>query len=975
MKRSGLAAVVLAILVVGSLVTEAAGRAQGRIGEGKERPLLNTGPPQHCAAAHRVGKIVLTVNNNGTFGDGYSHSNSDCFTGQSLRSCEYPNGSATQYLFAGALWIGAVAGGDTLVSVGNDGWSRPGEFLPDEAPFAVIVKRSILNGDPEAVSEEDYVFAYTDTFRTGVPDDFFGRSHMPLPIEVTQSSYAWSYAYAEDFVLLNYRIKNMGQDRLEDVYVGILIDGDVHAIGRDQGWTDDIAGFVRTAPWTLGSCDLVDSVNIGWIADNDGDLRWGRPVSNVTGLASLGIPLAEPQVNFNWWISNSSPALDFSPRQRGTFEDPLRDFRTGGLGTPEGDVNKYYIMRHREIDYDQVFTGTIPPDDPTWLYPNPDYSATLANGYDTRYLLSFGPLDIDPGQALPMTFAYIGGEDFHTDPNNVNNLPHNPTQYYANVDFSDLTTNARWASWIYDNPGFDSDSDGYSGKFRLCCDSSGTNCDTFWYAGDGVPDFKGASPPPAPKFWLTPRVGALYVRWNGLRSEMARDIFSRRLDFEGYKVYLALDGRPVSFAELASYDRTDYWKYVFNRISGQFELQGAAFALEELRCLYGSGSDPCDDAAFRPEVFTQSRPFIHPSFPDSIFYFAPIGQNPEFGVTTPIRKIYPDAPYPSTFDPGHARPDELTTDGYLKYFEYELTIENLLPEVMYYVNVTTFDYGDPTAGVPMLETSVTEGVQTAYVLLPTRQVHLDIKPGSCPNPLNVKYGKGEVEPELFDDSLNVDEAAPLAAKPFNPSKAIVPVAILGTASFDVSTIDPGTVRLQGVQAVRSSIEDVAAPVADKVVTCGCTTDGPDGYPDLTLKFYRGELINALQPVADGDTVTMNMSAKLLDGSVIEGSDCVIILGHDGLRPLQAASRIIDLDNFPNPFNPTTEVVFTLSSASDVRIEVFNVLGQTVATLADGHFETGSHSVTWQAEGIPSGVYFYRLTTGQQAETRKMLLVR
>lgn len=80
-------------------------------------------------------------------------------------------------------------------------------------------------------------------------------------------------------------------------------------------------------------------------------------------------------------------------------------------------------------------------------------------------------------------------------------------------------------------------------------------------------------------------------------------------------------------------------------------------------------------------------------------------------------------------------------------------------------------------------------------------------------------------------------------------------------------------------------------------------------------------------------------------------------------------------NYPNPFNPTTQIEFSLPAASDVRIEVFNILGQNVATLADRRYQAGVHSVTFDAANQPSGVYLYRVVTEYATQTHKMLLLK
>ncbi|MCH8487690.1 MAG: T9SS type A sorting domain-containing protein, partial [Candidatus Cyclonatronum sp.] len=80
-------------------------------------------------------------------------------------------------------------------------------------------------------------------------------------------------------------------------------------------------------------------------------------------------------------------------------------------------------------------------------------------------------------------------------------------------------------------------------------------------------------------------------------------------------------------------------------------------------------------------------------------------------------------------------------------------------------------------------------------------------------------------------------------------------------------------------------------------------------------------------------------------------------------------------NYPNPFNPITQIQYSLPSAADVRLEVYNVLGQRVASLVNGTVEAGVHTVSFDAANLSSGVYLYRLQTSGMVITRKMLLVK
>ena len=132
-------------------------------------------------------------------------------------------------------------------------------------------------------------------------------------------------------------------------------------------------------------------------------------------------------------------------------------------------------------------------------------------------------------------------------------------------------------------------------------------------------------------------------------------------------------------------------------------------------------------------------------------------------------------------------------------------------------------------------------------------VFLDIKPGSCPNPLNLK------------------------------NKGVLPVAILGTEDFDVTTIDPATIRLSKegvagrVSPLRWSYEDVATPIPSDWELCDCWDYNGDGYTDLTLKFKAQEVIYWLELDENvGETIPLTLKAHLRGCGAIQGQDCVRI---------------------------------------------------------------------------------------------------
>ncbi|MGB6123002.1 MAG: T9SS type A sorting domain-containing protein [Bacteroidota bacterium] len=82
-----------------------------------------------------------------------------------------------------------------------------------------------------------------------------------------------------------------------------------------------------------------------------------------------------------------------------------------------------------------------------------------------------------------------------------------------------------------------------------------------------------------------------------------------------------------------------------------------------------------------------------------------------------------------------------------------------------------------------------------------------------------------------------------------------------------------------------------------------------------------------------------------------------------------------LQNYPNSFNPSTTIEFALPGNGFVTFQVYNVLGEQVASLVEGDHSAGTFKTAWDASGQPSGVYFYRLTAGDSVQTRKMMLMK
>ncbi|TAK66490.1 MAG: T9SS type A sorting domain-containing protein [Bacteroidetes bacterium] len=124
-------------------------------------------------------------------------------------------------------------------------------------------------------------------------------------------------------------------------------------------------------------------------------------------------------------------------------------------------------------------------------------------------------------------------------------------------------------------------------------------------------------------------------------------------------------------------------------------------------------------------------------------------------------------------------------------------------------------------------------------------------------------------------------------------------------------------------------------------------------------------------------------------SMVVDKDDYVYAGTNGngvFRSLQATTPVDEQEfkiptafalaqNYPNPFNPATVIQYSVPSNQYVSLKIYNMLGEEVATLVDGMQDAGYKKQTWDASGLPSGIYYYQLHAGEFVETRKLLLVR
>ena len=156
---------------------------------------------------------------------------------------------------------------------------------------------------------------------------------------------------------------------------------------------------------------------------------------------------------------------------------------------------------------------------------------------------------------------------------------------------------------------------------------------------------------------------------------------------------------------------------------------------------------------------------------------------------------------------------------------------------------------------------------------------------------------------------------------------------------------------------------------------------PSGY-ELNVELDLGRLSDLnYNPPDDG--LYWGLRYVIEDGGYIykekefiadlETGQIVLINGVDDNSQVPAKFELEQ--NYPNPFNPSTNINFTISAKSNVKLSVYNLLGQKVATLMDKPLTAGQYHVTFNGSDLPSGIYFYRLQAGKYSQTRKMLLMK
>jgi len=204
--------------------------------------------------------------------------------------------------------------------------------------------------------------------------------------------------------------------------------------------------------------------------------------------------------------------------------------------------------------------------------------------------------------------------------------------------------------------------------------------------------------------------------------------------------------------------------------------------------------------------------------------------------------------------------------------------------------------------------------------------------------------------------------------PQDPDIAVSTIAInFGTAAVGDSVEWRLLIMNRGVAPLGISSISLQSPSLNFQVVSFVTSVPVDSFQQVRIRF---------RPTLPNQTYTNSLIIQSNDPD--EGMLSIALSGSSGATAVvqeQLPGTFQLYQNYPNPFNPTTSIKYQTPSTSLVTVKVFDVLGREVATITRETMEPGTHSITWNSSGLPSGVYFYRMTAGAFTATRKLLMLQ
>ncbi|MFH1236220.1 MAG: T9SS type A sorting domain-containing protein, partial [Parcubacteria group bacterium] len=135
--------------------------------------------------------------------------------------------------------------------------------------------------------------------------------------------------------------------------------------------------------------------------------------------------------------------------------------------------------------------------------------------------------------------------------------------------------------------------------------------------------------------------------------------------------------------------------------------------------------------------------------------------------------------------------------------------------------------------------------------------------------------------------------------------------------------------------------------------------------------YTGSYRDILSDSSKMLTPDIHMTLPAWGFTVLESQGASVVNGSETMTPYQFSLQ----QNYPNPYNPSTTIEYTIPRQSHVTVKIFDLLGREVAVLVNEKKEAGWYSVRWDASAKSSGIYFYTLQAGEYRYTKRMALLK
>ena len=432
--------------------------------------------------------VAMTINNLGLIGNSFGGS----FDVLGYPSCEFPANSGIEHIFEGGLWVGAKINGSKYVSTGAidapAGYStgRSGFEFSAEVGANLEERSSLFNSPffhPNSISHQDFRADFSDKNILIPGTNIQIQNHTnPLGLTVHFESYNWNFPFANFFVILNYRITNTGNDFLEEPMIGFWMDGVVRNV--------NITRPGGTAFYNKSGNGYLDTLYMAYEFDANGDVPF---TNSYVGLKYLG---AEDNYGFH------HPALDTA------FKDHYNTWLFQDQGNP-----LYFFPTTDNQRYDKMGFGLnrfAPPlqDWETQIRP------TIKQPGNRSSLFAAGPFNtLAPGESIDVAFAIVCAKK--ADDGNLTS-----EDSYAQKD--NLIKNAFWAQTAYNGEDVN-----FNGILDIDEDRDGNGRITRYIL---------PSPPDIPIVRVVPKSNAIEVYWSD-NAEKSIDPISKKLDFEGYRLY------------------------------------------------------------------------------------------------------------------------------------------------------------------------------------------------------------------------------------------------------------------------------------------------------------------------------------------------------------------------------------------------------------------------------------------------------